>query len=492
MTQRTITRKDFLKVAGAGTAAAALLGSSVAEGARYGNYLPSGGSRMNVILVIIDSLRRDHVGAYGNNWMKTPTLDALSKESLRFTRPYPESIPTLCARRAIHTGIRTWPFRNWQPVKGETFMPYGWAPIPQDQTTLAEVLQKEQITNVMVSDTEHMFKPSMDFHRGFDVFQWIRGQERDFYKPPWTVSKKKMHHYLLKGNKYTVEDKIRQYVANTSGRKNEADWFPPQVFDHASTLLEALREQQPFFLVVDNYDVHEPWDPPKYYSNYYDDSYHGPEPIAPQYGPSDYLTHSELKRMRALYSGETTMADKWLGHFLNKAHDLNLLDNSLLILLSDHGHCLGEHGFVGKPFNALYPELTDTVFLMRHPQGKMSGKTSDYYASTHDVAPTILSMMDMEIPKEMEGADLSPIFEGKEPSQKREHFTLGYDNYVWSRNDRYIMHGPNTGSGMELYDIKKDPDQKKNIASSNPAIVKKMFHDYVLKDAGGPLPNYRI
>ena len=68
---------------------------------------------MNVVVVIIDTLRKDQVGAYGNNWIKTPNLDALSKESLRFTQAYPESIPSIPARRAIHTGLRTWPFRGW-------------------------------------------------------------------------------------------------------------------------------------------------------------------------------------------------------------------------------------------------------------------------------------------------------------------------------------------------------------------------------------------
>jgi arylsulfatase A-like enzyme len=67
---------------------------------------------MNVVVVIVDSLRKDHVGAYGNGWVKTPNLDALAGESLRFTRAYPESAPTICARRAIYTGMRTFPFRT--------------------------------------------------------------------------------------------------------------------------------------------------------------------------------------------------------------------------------------------------------------------------------------------------------------------------------------------------------------------------------------------
>src|SRR5215217_9119412 len=103
---RTLTRSDFLKVAGAGAAGISLLGTAGCSRLAQlpQEYLPRGGSMMNVVVVIIDSLRKDHVGAYGNDWIKTPSLDALAKESLRFTRAYPEAIPSIPARRGIHTG----------------------------------------------------------------------------------------------------------------------------------------------------------------------------------------------------------------------------------------------------------------------------------------------------------------------------------------------------------------------------------------------------
>jgi arylsulfatase A-like enzyme len=74
--------------------------------------------------------------------------------------------------------------------------------------------------------------------------------------------------------------------------------------------------------------------------------------------------------------------------------------------------------------------LTDTVLMMRHARGKGAGERSDYYDSTHDVARMILSMLGVEKPHQMEGADLSPIVDGGKPDQKRDHFTLGYNNYV--------------------------------------------------------------
>jgi arylsulfatase A-like enzyme len=129
----------------------------------------------NVILVIVDSLRKDHVGAYGNDWVQTPSLDALSKESLRFTRAYPDAMPTIPARRAIHTGMRTF------PVKAPD---WGWRPIPAGQATLAEILKDEGYATFLVTDTCHQWKPSMNFGRGFDVYRKVRGQVSDRYKDP--------------------------------------------------------------------------------------------------------------------------------------------------------------------------------------------------------------------------------------------------------------------------------------------------------------------
>src|ERR671913_841089 len=108
-----LTRRQVLKAAGGGVV---LLGAGTGCRQVAGvpvelpdDYLPEGGSRMNIVVIIIDSLRKDHVGALGNRWIETPNLDALAGESLVFERALPESIPTINARRAIHTGTRSWP-----------------------------------------------------------------------------------------------------------------------------------------------------------------------------------------------------------------------------------------------------------------------------------------------------------------------------------------------------------------------------------------------
>jgi arylsulfatase A-like enzyme len=474
--KKTLTRRHFLKVAGAGMACAALIGGAGCGGA----------PEMNVVLIIIDSLRKDHVGAYGNSWIKTPSLDAFARESLRFTRAYPESLPTICARRAIHTGFRTFPYKD-RPSEQRHAPAYGWLPIPREQATLAETLEARGYQTMLVTDTYHQFRPPMDFNRGFDTYHWIRGQEKDHYRPILPASDEEIRErYLLHGEAL----KARQYLANTRGREIEEDWFAPRVFLRATQFLEAASKREPFFLVVDNYDPHEPWDPPENYSSlYYPESYDGPEPFTTIYGRDDYLTERQLQRMRALYAGEVTMVDRWLGHFLDRMDELDLFENTLLILLSDHGHALGEHGYTGKPHYALWPELTDIVFMIRHPEGKGAGETSDHYASTHDVAPTILGFLGVEPRSPMEGQDLSVLLEGREPEQ-RPHFTLGYSEFVWARDEGYAMFGRNDGEEAKLYDLLADPKMDRDVAAKRPDVVRRMFDEYIIGDAGGPLPTY--
>jgi arylsulfatase A-like enzyme len=96
---------------------------------------------VNVVLVLLDSLRADHVGCYGRvptaeGWTcRTPAIDALAAEGIRFTRASPEALPTIPVRRALHTGQRTFPFRDWVPQKGDTVRAYGWQRIPEEQVT---------------------------------------------------------------------------------------------------------------------------------------------------------------------------------------------------------------------------------------------------------------------------------------------------------------------------------------------------------------------
>jgi arylsulfatase A-like enzyme len=480
---RALTRRNFLRAAGAGAAGTVLLGAAGCSG--FGDrvarlpeeYLPGGGAGPNVILVILDSLRRDHVGAYGNPWIHTPTLDAIAAESLLFTHAQPEAMPTLPVRRAIHTGMRTWP----------TGPPhFGWTGIPPAQRTLAEILDGEGYNTSLVTDTYVQFPEN--FGRGFGLYHRIRGQEKDPYRDPESIDEEEMRQeYIILGE----GKKARQYLANVQDRQGEKDYFAPRVFSDATRELEkAAGDDRPFFLVADCYDPHEPWDPPGEYVALYDEGYNGKQPLDDNYGKDDYLTDRQLLRMRAHYAAEVTMMDRWLGKFLQRAYELGVMENTMLVVLSDHGHCLGEHGYTGKPPYALYPELTDTIFMIRHPSGKGAGQKSDFYASSHDVAPTILSFLGLDQPAPMDGQDLIPLLKGEGPERPRDHITQGYYRYICVRDRHRVMFCLGDMTDAHLFDAINDADQRRDLAESEPETVKRMYEEYAQRDAAGRLPNF--
>ncbi len=448
---------------------------------------------MNVILVVIDSLRKDHVGCYGNGWIQTPNMDAFAKESCLFEQCYPESLPTLPARRAMITGNRMFPFRNWReesPGDLQSDATPGWAPLRKTDVTISEILQEAGYRTAFITDIHHMFRPSMNFHRGFDEFRHIRGNEGDRYNsgpPPKDID---IDHFLVPAlyDTYAHQGLLR-YLSNTSFRKGEEDYFAPLVFGEGIRWLEANRDAEKFFLWIDCFDPHEPWDPPQKYVDLYDPGYEGKEIINPQTGdPNTYLSEKELKHMRALYAGEVTMVDTWFGKFIDKTKALNLHENTLIIIVADHGHPLGEHKVVRKIPWAMYPTLMDIPLLIRHPNGIGAGKRIQAYVQHHDLFTTALNFTGVTAPKPVDGEDLIPLMSGQSGPQ-RDHVTCGCRRYVWLRDERYVYIAVADGTYPQLFDLRSDPGQFNNMAPDHPDICSKM-HEKVLEDAGGPLPDF--
>jgi arylsulfatase A-like enzyme len=447
---------------------------------------------MNAIVVVIDSLRADHVGCYGNPWIRTPTLDALSKESVVFTRAYPESVPTIPMRRVLHTGLRTWPFREWLPQRSEYVRLAGWQRIPEDQITLAEVLNGEGYQTGLVTDTHPYFAPSMNFNRGFSQWHWVRGQQADSYGAISLVDQSRVEEFIPPNlsdfERQVARWIITRHMANQIDRKTEEDYQAPRVFTEAMRWLERNRRTDKFFLLVDSFDPHEPWDPPQEYVEMYDPGYTGRDNIFPRYGPSDYLSADELRHMRALYAGEVTMVDRWLGAFLQRARDLRLLDDSVLIVTSDHGVMLGEHGLTGKVSKGLWYELMDVPLFVRWPDGERAGTRVDAFAQHQDIVPTLHSALKVESPTPLDGIDLMRV--AKETEASREYVVSGFDDYVWYRDDRWVYIGQNDGTPLQLFDIQQDPLQEDDLSETETGAIE-LARRRILHEAGGPIPSHR-
>ena len=446
----------------------------------------------NAIVIVLDSLRVDHLGCYGNDWIKTPNMDALAKESTVFTRAFPQAMPTIPMRVVLHTGQQVWPYRNWVSRVGVDSLWPGWGPIPEESVTLSETLVKENFQTGIVSDTYHYWPPGMNFHRGFRQYIWVRGQEADPYRSPLPVTQEQVDAVFnpevskdIEGLKFFATISVQEYLANQAGRTKEEDYQTLRVFNEATNWLEASRKANRFFLLLDAFDPHEPWDPPQEYVDMYDPGYEGPGMIAPLYSPVNYLSESELKQMRARYAAEMTFVDKWLGIFLDAVRQLGMLDNTLLIFTSDHGHQLAEHGIIGKLPQGLYYELMDVPLIVRRPGGEGAGQRVDALVQHQDIMPTVLNFLGVPAIAPLPGLDLVDLAEGRAPP--RDHVSSGLKSYSWCRDSQYTFMMSNDDTDQRLYDMTVDPLQAHNLVEEAGDAVEGMKRK-LLDDAGGSLP----
>jgi arylsulfatase A-like enzyme len=291
-----------------------------------------------------------------------------------------------------------------------------------------------------------------------------------------------------------VRERVGHYLANAHQWHHASRSYAARVFGDAIRTLERAARHRPFALMVDTYEPHEPWTPPPSYLRLYGDpDWQGPEPALPRYmRTSNWLGAGErgrvLARMHDLYAAEVTMTDHYLGLLLDRLHQLNLERDTAIVLVSDHGILLGEHGWTGKIQNQLYPALTRVPLIVVDPRRRHAGRTSDWFASTHDVAPTVLGMAGVEAPAAMTGVDLSSVFRGHRLPPRPYAFG-GYSDSFFIRNDRWAMWALNRPDNFHLFDLSRDPGYSANVANANPSVVRELYTK-VLDRAGGPLPFY--
>ena len=413
----------------------------------------------NFILIVVDSLRQDHVSFYnkgspvfeGVRDCETPNIDRFARESMVFTNAYPCGLPTIPVRTELVTGQFTLPHRPWRPL----------LPSPLD-VTVAEILAREGFINGLVTDTYHLFKPGMNFHRGFHSFRWIRGQEYDAYvsSPP----RRRVEDYV--NENYTEEWKrlVAKCLANTDDFEREEDYFPARVVTEAIDWLEKNRVHDRVFLWIDSFDPHEPWDPPPRFDTYTDPNYKGPRLILPMGGmASSWASEEEIRYIRGLYAGEVSFVDYWLGVLFKRLRELGYFENSLIVLTADHGHPLADHGKFLKGPDRMYSELLKIPFMVYYPG--CEHKVVDALVQFPDVLPTVLDLLGLgNNARSMQGKSFVKVLTG-ESEEHRDAVIIGYhegeDRCVRTKEWSYI-HRPE-GQPDELYNLKEDPRETRNL-----------------------------
>lgn len=483
MTEQPIDRRTFLRIAGAGAAAATVWrpgAAALAARTRAAAHGP------NVLVIVCDSLRHDYVGAYGNPWIRTPHIDALAAESLRFERAFPEAMPTVPARRSLMMGRRVYPWHDWRPTRNLPGSP-GWTGLGVDTTTWLRTLRRHGYWTAYVTDNPFLgFSPEWrGFRHTVDRFSRLGGQVGAL-RPASSVSEKEVLHWLPRGMRTErYRDGMRQHLANVAGARDERYAGAARVFGiGAEAFRQARRRKGPFALVVDCFDPHEPWTPPrKYLDLYADPDYRGSWPGNVQYAHADYMSPAAVKRLPAVYGASVSMADTALGGFLDRFRASGLADDTIVVFLSDHGIVLGERGWTGKPALELHPELIQVPFLLRDPGGRAAGQTTPYFVSPHDVGPTLLGMTGVPTPEVMNGVNLAPLLSGGRPRLRRHFCFGGYANHWYYRDDRWALIANGNNSGRQLFDLSRDPGEQTSVAADHPKVLRAIYHR-VLHSAG--------
>ena len=417
---------------------------------------------LNMIVIIADTWRADHLGCYGNTRVKTPYLDKLAREGLLFSSASAEGLPTIPCRRVYHTGKSVLPESKWQPLA-------------KDDVTFAEVLHRHGVTTAFIVDTYHHFKPNYNFHKGFDCWQWIRGQETDRYKsgPKDRFDPKKHMPAHLWNERY--DSNMRQYLMNTQDRKSEDDYFCAQSCSAAMQWLELNAGNKPFTLWIDMFDPHEPWDAPPRFQKMYRKSYPYERYLFGYGVRNEDIRPEDLPIIKDLYAAEVTFSDYCIGRLLKRVDEMGLSDDTIIVFSTDHGTHLGEQGCVQKTPALLNACVSQIPLIIRHPDRKYAAKRVSELVSAIDFMPTFLALLGIEDYTNMDGQNMWRLVNGEARSIHDNVYTV-FNRFGAIHNPDWHyfqnIRGNDPGKGPCLYNLKGDPAQTRNAIKEFPDVAK--------------------
>ncbi len=379
---------------------------------------------MNVIVILCDTLRRDHCGAYSQGrplnacWSQeapawrvpTPNMDRLAARGTVFDQCYMGSTPCLPARRDFYTGRYEFLERGWGPLEEEDQdLPRAVSGPPNQSIQWS--LQQGYRVSYLLTDHFHLWEQGAgNYHMGYTGFDFVRGCESDaYYTAP-------VDFYCPEGDRLRKNERHWRNVHFI--RQSEEDYFCAQVFRRASQWLERNQAHQDFYLHLDIFDPHEPWDPPEEILKQYDPRGYDVEGVnaAAPYAPwREQLTEEQFLAYRARYAAKVVFLDHWLGHFLDTMDALDLWKNSMVIFTTDHGTFNGDHGRMGKLQTHEFDAKAHIPFLIAHPQYG-HGERRSQLVQLVDLFPTVLAAVGRPLPempaeRPLHGINLLPVLE---------------------------------------------------------------------------------
>jgi arylsulfatase A-like enzyme len=273
---------------------------------------------------------------------------------------------------------------------------------------------------------------------------------------------------------------VAQFLANTDDFAREEDWFAAKVVDEAVDWLTHNRSHPRIFAWIDSFDPHEPWDPPARFDTYTDPDYSGKRLILPIGGPAaGWATPEEIRHIQGLYAGEAAFVDHCLGRLFQALQELGYYDDSVIVLLADHGHPLADHGKFLKGGDRLYNEVLKVPFMIRLPGGR-GARSTQAIVQFHDVLPTLLDLLGMtNNTSAMQGSSFLPVLRG-DADAHRDVIITGYheavDRCVRDQTWSLIQRPP--GEPDELYNLIQDPGECVNLIDRYPAEAHRLAQSF--------------
>ena len=339
---------------------------------------------MKAIMVMYDSLNRRMLEPYGCDWVHTPNFARLAERAATFDTCYVGSMPCMPARREIHTGRYN-------------FLHCGWGPLEPFDDSMPELLKQHGVYTHLVSDHYHYWEDGgATYHTRYNSWEFPRGQEGD----PW------------KGvvGDYPIPENIngkgrRQDWVNRPCMEPEARHPQTQTFDLGEEFLRTNHAADNWFLTIETFDPHEPYFVPQRFRDLYPHEYDGPIFDWPGYRRVTE-TPEQVRHCRYESASLHSMCDYSLGRVLDLMDEYDLWHDTLLIVNTDHGFLLGEHGWWAKNIPPLYNEVANTPLFIWDPRCGVRGERRQALVQTIDLASTLLDYFGVECPPDMQGVPL--------------------------------------------------------------------------------------
>lgn len=435
--------------------------------------------RPNIVWIIADDHAAYVTGCYGNDKVRTPNIDRLATQGMRFDRAYCNAPVCTASRQSFLTG-------RYPRTIGVTLLR---TPLPAAEVTIAETLKSAGYTTAAIGK---MHFNSLLKH-GFDV----RKEKREFTQ----ALRKRGVKPIPQGTKVLpiwkpFRDPAEIWlngIYRPYGALDEDMWDTWWAQQAAAFIKE--KRDQPFFLIASFTTPHSPFRFPVEYANKYNPD---KMPVGKKGDEDDWqvpdifreLTREQKQRITAAYYTSTQFMDKNVGLVLDALADAGLDDDTVVCYFGDHGYFLGQHGRFEK--HASYEEAVRSPLIMRFPGMIQNKAVSNTFVEFVDLVPTMLEFAGVAIPDSVQGKSLVPHVSGKQLNH-RNHVVVEYaqNEEAMIRNDRwkyvfmrgkkrrtdgYDPAGDLPGHVEQLFDLKNDPGEFKNVVKQveNAAIVKSL------------------